>query len=524
MLCFSCSARSETLSTCDVCKRATYCSRECQSAHWHASDGHKLACAAESADGELITHAESLLGRVAAKNPHLFGTVRQCGARKVAVPSSPASLLLLSAVQEAEMPEDDAKRAAARPKRVSAKGKEKAVPDEDKSEKKRRGSSKRVMVKRAAAGPATRKDDATNMNSLPREMVQAIFDEVDLETALRLARTSRAFAEMFRRLEVSPRMLDKIAVPVNSAGGLPRSTWPAELLRRTIKLLLGGLHSGMRTARINYLMDEVRPMTFYMLFLALGRPRGYDYRQHEDSTSELVSLWTAPGDQPPEVDPEEWSILRHMCRHPKCATVPDIQTIIDHAMFMPASYLLTPPLITTLIANARTFHMGYQVYRDHYHRWDEFYPAASQHGMLLQIFSESENLTAVDWANLFYYSYRREITAHAYALHGPDGPSSFNGWGGTLESRPTQTLRALPVHLPGPYIPDDVFARCGNIFNDPTVPSLEKDTDWAGMNDPGPNGENWNAEWQLFVGFLATRRRKTLEQPAHPSAASAATV
>lgn len=510
MSCYSCNARSAELSTCGVCKKATYCSHSCQTAHWTASDGHKLTCAAESADGELITHCDSILGRVATKNPHFFGPVRQVGARKLAVPSMDSSRAFLAAVQAAEAPLDDSKRAAA---------------DPPKSGRKRRGSSKRVMVKRVAAGPAVRKEgDPLSMDDLPPEMLEAIFDEVDAGTAVRLAQVSRIFAAMFRARTRSGRILDKIVNGKNILEDTAANVKMAQLIRRAIKVVLANVHGNARRERLNDVLDVIQPASFFALFLSLGRPSDFDYTVYSSFLEELHSFWRDNDDNRVEIDNEEWEILKVMCVHHKAAQVDNIQELFVHMARVDASgdfYIDFVQMITWVPSN---FHLGYNVFHDLFEEDVYYDPKEPMTYLLDMIFQESTNLTAADWANLFYYSYRQEINQKLHEDENPDDPTDRDEFGGTPSDRPIVRFTSLEPGDRLPYIPDSVASALDGIFTDASVPRSEKQDDWFGIDIPGQNGENWAALWAFTVTQLKAHRRKTLPNPARPTPMDAAAV
>lgn len=529
MSCFSCKTRSDSLSTCDVCKRATYCSRECQATHWNANGGHKLACAAENADGELITHSDSLLGRVATKNPQFFGAVRQCESRKVAVPSSPTSRFLLSAVQAAEMPEDDAKRAAARPKRVTEKGKEKADPAAEEEARtlgrKRRASRMRVMLKFPASNLITLKEEGTlTLDNLPPELLQSIMDEVDIETAVQLAGTSRVFRDLFRRMKTTAGILDMIIRGRNPIMYTHEYAWMAELLRRAIKIILGDVYGEARAARLRVILNGVQPNTFYALFLALGRPPGFDYMIYEDYVEELSSFWHDANWMPTDVDPEEWDILKVMCAHPKCVQVPRPQHLFTFAVLIGNSNELYRSFLKTMTEVPNSFHLGYNLWRDLHQEFLPYDPADPKFDILLHIFTESESLNAADWANLFYFSYRQEIHHALHEDEDPDDPDDRDEYGGFPGARPIESMLERIAGGVRPYIPDEVAASLRGIFTDKSVPGAEKQDWWDYIDKTGLGGENWDQKWANVVTVLKANRRTTRRPINSPTAMDAAAV
>jgi hypothetical protein len=512
MSCFSCNARPDTLSTCAVCKTATYCSRECQATHWSAKNGHKLACASESADGgEVITHCDSLLARVAAKNPRLFGAARACGDRTVALPKSAASSIVLAAVQEAEMPQDGAKRSAAAAAKPAAS-------------RKRSNSKSRVRVKRAAAGPAVREEETTGMDHLPVELLQTILEEVDIETAVKMARTSRTFAELFRRMRTSARILDKIAKGQYPLQDTKEAVWHAELMRRAIKFILADVHGRRRADRLHEVLEVLQPETFAVLFLALGRPPGYDYTTYSTYIEELHSFWRDEDDNPADVDNEEWEILKEMVKNSKAAKVPDPQELFIHIARIGDDDDLFINYIQLLAWVPNSFHLGYNVFHDLFQA-DVFYnPEEPMHDVLELIFLESDSLTAVDWANFFYYSYRLEINHDL--VNDDDEDNEFDRrFGGTSHYRLIQRFADFEDGDRLPYIPERVFASLRGIFTDPSVPKAQKQDGWRAIETRGPNGEDWLAIWNLFVDAMKTRRRTDSPPKAGlPTAMDAASV
>lgn len=467
MPCFSCNTRAETLATCASCKKATYCSRECQEKHWSGNNGHKLFCAAESADGELITHRDSLLARVATKNPDLFGPVRAYGTRKVAIPKAPWTSALMAAVQTAGAPEDDAKLAAASD-----------LPKE---------------------GP-------TNMDSLPVEMWEAIFNEVDFETALRLARTSTTFAALFREIRSSVLVLDKIVFEQDPLQDTAANVWRAELLRRAIKFILADVRDDARRKRLDDMLSSMRPTTFYALFLALGRPIGYDYKTHKTYVEELDSFWHI--DQTTRVDPviEELKMLAVMSVHPMGARVPKPQEIFRHLVRVDSMGPLFVNYFKMLQSVPNTFHLGFNVIRDALRGYISRATAKMLTFLPRLIYEYSVTLTAADFANLFYFENYR----HIVGTYEPIDPSKFE-YGFYMMYRPMRDITTGGGGH-GPYIPDEVAESLRGIFSDPTVPASDKLNGWKFIDKPAKFGQGWLFEWDGDVTRLLAKRSKTREE------------